>query len=331
VVPDSGTSELDMFVEKICRGEHIESYETVRKTKDGSYISVSITLSPLRDAHGNIIGVSTIVRDITERKRMDAELAAHREHLEELVEQRTQELTRANNQLRTITQDLQRSNRDLEQFAYIASHDLQEPLRQIVAFTQFLNERIQDKIDDSSQELMDFIVEGGHRMQALIHDLLAFSRAGRSEHPPEPASLEVIFGDVMKNLKTSIEQADAVVTHDPLPTLKVDASQIGQVFQNLLVNALKFRGSQRPEIHVGAERKDGYWEFCVRDNGIGFKQQFAERIFNLFQRLQSHKDFPGTGIGLPICKRVVERHGGKIWAESEPGKGATFYFTLPAE
>ena len=329
VVPEDRTSELALFSDKICRGERVEGFETVRLTKDGRKLNVALTLSPLRDAHGDIIGIATISRDITERKRIEAELAVHREHLEDLVERRTQELTRANNQLKVLTQDLQRSNRDLEQFAYIASHDLQEPLRQIVAFTQFLDERYRPSLDESARELMGFIVDGGHRMQALIQDLLTFSRAGRSEKPPEPTDLEGVLAEVLRNLKTRIDETGAVITHDPLPTLKVDASQLTQVFQNLIVNALKFRGPQTPEIHVGARKQDDFWEFYVKDNGIGFKQQFADRIFNLFQRLQSHKDYPGTGIGLPICKRVIERHGGKIWAESNPGEGATFYFTLP--
>jgi len=331
LVPENGNAEPDMFIDKICKGERVESYETVRVTKDGRNINVAITLSPFRDAHGDVIGISTIVRDITERKRIEAELAAYRERLEELVERRTRELTRANNQLKVLTQDLQRSNRDLEQFAYIASHDLQEPLRQIIGFTQFLDERYRPNLDETAQELMGFIVDGGHRMQVLIQDLLMFSRVGRSEKPPQPTNLEDILDDVMQNLKTRIDENGAVITHDPLPTLKADASQLAQVFQNLITNALKFRGVQPPQIHIGARKQDGFWEFYVRDNGIGFKQQFADRIFNLFQRLQSHKDYPGTGIGLPICKRVIEWHGGKIWAQSAPGEGATFYFTLPRE
>lgn len=331
LIPEDRRDERKMFVDRICKGERVEDFETVRLCKEKKPVEVSITLSPLRDAHGKINGISAITRDITERKRIEAELALHREHLEDLVSQRTKELTAANNKLRLLTRDLQRSNRDLEQFAYIASHDLQEPLRQIVAFTQFLDERYRPQLDEQAHELIDFIVEGGHRMQALVQDLLAYSRVGRSHKPLVPTDLEQLVDGVVDNLAYRIAETGAVVTHDPLPTLAVDALQIRQVIQNLIGNALKFTGDQRPEIHIGAKKKGDFWEFYVQDNGIGFEQQFAGKIFDLFQRLQSQKDFPGTGIGLPICKRIIERHGGRIWAESTPGEGATFYFTLPVE
>lgn len=330
LVPEDRLAELEMFVDRVCKGQRVVGYETLRLCKDKQPIYVSITLSPLRDAHGNIVGVSTITRDITERKKIEAELALHHEHLEDVVAQRTRELTAANDRLRLITRDLQRSNRDLEQFAYIASHDLQEPLRQVVAFTQFLDERYRPQLDEKAHALMDFIVEGSHRMQALVQDLLAYSRVGRSDRPLVPTDLEQLLNEVLNNLNDRIAESGGIVTHDRLPTLTADPSQIRQVFQNLLTNALKFRGDRPPEIHIGAKKNGEFWEFYVEDNGIGFEQQFSEKIFDLFQRLQGLKEYPGTGIGLPICKRIVERHGGKMWAESTPGEGATFYFTLPA-
>jgi signal transduction histidine kinase len=253
--------------------------------------------------------------DITERRRAQQELTRHRDHLEELVKERTIELAR--------------SNADLEQFAYVASHDLQEPLRMVGSYTQLLAQRYQDQLDNDAREFIGYAVEGAKWMQVLINDLLAYSRVGTKAQPFKPTDVNVLLATARKNLQIAIGESGAQITHDPLPTLMGDATQLTQLLQNLLGNAIKFRGERAPQIHVGAEAQDGCWRLSVRDNGIGIARQHFERIFTLFQRLHSRSAYPGTGIGLAVCKKIVERHGGQMWVESEPGSGATFYFTIP--
>lgn len=226
-------------------------------------------------------------------------------------------------------EEIMRSNKELEQFAYVASHDLQEPLRQIVGFTQMIEKRYAAQLDESGVEFIGYIVEGGKRMQALIQDLLTYSRVGRGGRQRAFTNIQDVIEAAIRNLGASIEESHAVVTHDTMPVLKVDRLQMVQVFQNLIGNAIKFRGEADPRIHIGACPEANTWLFSVSDNGIGFQPQYTRRIFEVFQRLHNREEYPGTGIGLPICKRVVENHGGRIWAESEPGKGATFYFTIP--
>jgi PAS domain S-box-containing protein len=236
---------------------------------------------------------------------------------------------RAEEALAQHTRALARSNADLEQFAYIASHDLQEPLRMVSSYLQLLERRYKDQLDTDAQEFIAYAVDGATRMQALINALLSYSRVGTRGKPFEPTDCAVILDRALANLKVAIEESDAVVTHDPLPTTMSDSVQLTQVFQNLIGNAVKFHGERRPEIHIGAQRRDGEWLFSVRDNGIGIDPQHYERIFAIFQRLHTREEYPGAGIGLAICKKIVERHGGRIWVESQPGAGSTFYFTIP--
>ena len=217
----------------------------------------------------------------------------------------------------------------MEQFAYIASHDLQEPLRAVGGYVKLLEHRFPDKLDAKARGYIAGAFDGATRMEQLISDLLAFSRVATRGDAFLPSDLEAALGQALLNLEAGITSAQAIVTHDPLPTLSVDAGQIRQLFQNLIGNALKFHGEQSPEIHIGAQRTEGRWVFSVRDNGIGIDPQYYERIFQIFQRLHTRKDYPGTGIGLAICKKIVERHGGTIWVESQPGQGATFYFSIP--
>jgi len=218
----------------------------------------------------------------------------------------------------------------LEQFAHVASHDLQEPLRMVTNYVQLLAQRYKGKLDTDADEFIGFAVDGAIRMWKLINDLLIYSRVGMPGKELESADCEAVLNQSLNNLKVAIEEKGTVVTHDPLPTVMADNLQMGQLFQNLIGNAIKFRGNEPPRIHVSASRKGNVWTFSVRDNGIGIAPEYAERIFIIFQRLHGRKEYDGTGIGLAICKRIVERHGGRIWAESEVGKGATFYFTLPA-
>jgi light-regulated signal transduction histidine kinase (bacteriophytochrome) len=270
-------------------------------------VGVSATLSPICNARGEVTAASAIVRDITERKRAEDEIRRHAE-------------------------DLRRSNQELEHFAYVASHDLQEPLRTVSSFSQLLARRYQGKLDADADEFIDFIVGGATRMQTLINDLLAFSRIGTRANPFAAVDCEEILQAAKENLDMAIAESGAIITHDPLPTLLADPAQLTQLFQNLFGNAIKFRRpKEAPRIHLSAVRQDDAWRFSVRDNGIGIEPQYFDRIFTIFQRLHGREEYPGTGIGLAICKKIVERHGGSMWVESEPGTGSTFHFAIPDE
>jgi len=263
--------------------------------KSGDEFPVEISLSPLRT--GDNLMITAVVRDISERKRVQVELA--------------------------------RSNAELEQFAYVVSHDLQEPLRMVASYVQLLARRYQGKLDADADEFIHFAVDGANRMRDLINDLLAYARVGRRGRGMERTDLEKVFAAVLANLKIAIEESHAQITHDPLPTLTVDAVQIGELLQNLISNAIKFKRDAVPQVHVSVASDDHQWRFGVRDNGVGIAPEYFERIFLIFQRLHQRADYSGTGIGLAICKKIVEYHHGRIWVESEPGIGTTFYFTLP--
>jgi signal transduction histidine kinase len=236
---------------------------------------------------------------------------------------------RAEGQIRKALLDLQRSNQDLEQFAYVASHDLQEPLRMVASYTELLAQRYEGELDAKAQSYIHYAVDGATRMQGLINDLLTYSRVNTQGRPLEPTDLHVVLGEALRNLASAIRESRAIVTNDDLPSMRVDPVQLQQVFQNLIGNAIKFRGKASPHIHVSAREEGDEWLFSVKDNGIGIDAKHAEKLFVIFQRLHTREEYPGTGIGLAVCKRIVERHGGRIWFESEPGKGSTFYFTLP--
>ena len=251
------------------------------------------------------------IEDITEQKRVERELKQAEE-------------------LKQAIAALKRSNRELEQFAYVASHDLQEPLRMVSSFTQLLAKRYQGKLDKDADEFIAYVVAGAKRMQALINDLLTYSRVDTRGKSFEPIDSEAVFDQAIANLRVAIEEGEAVITHDPLPSLIADDSQIVQLFQNLLGNAIKFHGKEPPRIHVSAKQEGNEWVFSFRDNGIGIAPEYFDRIFVIFQRLHGREEYPGTGTGLAICKKIAERHGGRIWVESAPSKGSTFYFTIPA-
>ncbi|MGE5148243.1 MAG: sensor histidine kinase [Candidatus Eiseniibacteriota bacterium] len=217
----------------------------------------------------------------------------------------------------------------MEQFAYVASHDLQEPLRMVASYCQMLSKRYTGKLDSDADDFIKFAVDGAKRMQNLINDLLAYSRAGQKRREFTPTNCNAVADAVCQGLKAAIDDAGATVDVELLPTVMGDSIQLGQVFQNLIGNALKFRGERTPVVRVRAERREGQWLFSIADNGIGMAPEHTDRIFLIFQRLHSQSDYPGTGIGLAVVKKIVERHGGRIWVESEPGKGSTFFFTMP--
>jgi light-regulated signal transduction histidine kinase (bacteriophytochrome) len=226
--------------------------------------------------------------------------------------------------------ELTRSNAELAQFAFVTSHDLQEPLRMITSYVQLLARRYKGQLDENADDFINFAVEGTTRMQRLINDLLEYSRVGTRGSVFTPTACENILKQVMANLQLLIQENNAVISHDPLPILNVDELQVGQLFQNLIANALKFHSAEPTRIHISAKPRPGEWVFSIQDNGIGIDPQYFDQIFVIFQRLHTSAEYSGTGIGLAICKKIVERHGGKIWVQSESLKGSTFYFTLPA-
>jgi signal transduction histidine kinase len=258
-----------------------------------------------------------------------ARLSAAFEEMRRRLAARTAERERAEDALRRRAQELARSNAELEEFAYVASHDLQEPLRIVKSYLQLLEKRYAGRLDGAAHQFIAYAVDAATRMQQLINDLLAYSRVGTRGTERSTTDCEAVLEDALGGLKVAMEECGAVVTHDPLPAVMADGPQLRQVFQNLIGNALKFRNSARPQVHVSAERQGDGWVFSVRDNGIGIAPEYVDRIFVIFQRLHARNEYSGTGIGLAICKKIVERHGGRIWVESQPGRGATFRFTIP--
>jgi light-regulated signal transduction histidine kinase (bacteriophytochrome) len=272
--------------------------------KDGARFWADVVITALYDKDGLLRGFAKITRDVTERKR-------------------------AEDRLNETLTDLQRSNKELEQFAYVASHDLQEPLRMVASYTQLLAERYENQLDDKAKKFIRYAVDGAVRMQMLINDLLTFSRVGTRGKPPEQVDAHTVLGEAINNLKMNIDDTKAIITNDELPEVRADVSQLVLLFQNLIGNSMKFHGTETPRIHISAMDEGHEWLFSVKDNGIGIDPQYADKVFIIFQRLHTKEEYPGSGIGLAICKKIVERHGGRIWFESESGKGATFFFTIP--
>jgi PAS domain S-box-containing protein len=298
LVADGLRSAADALAQQIGTGIELSG-----RRKDGSAFPIELMLSPLEGPSGVL--VTAAIRDITARKRAE-------QHL-----------------FNTVV-ELKRSNDELERFAYLASHDLQEPLRMVASFTQLLAKRYKGRLDADADEFIAYAVDGSNRMQKLIQDLLSYSRAGSGGHPLQEVSTDVALREALRNLEVAITECGAVVTHDVLPVIKTDPVQLTQIFQNLIGNAVKYRSARLPEIHVMASKGPaGDWVFSVRDNGIGIEAKYFEKIFVLFQRLHGREEFTGTGIGLAVCKKMLERLGGRIWLESQLGLGSIFHFSLP--
>jgi PAS domain S-box-containing protein len=297
LIADALRSAEDALAQQIGTG-----IELTGRRKNGSDFPIEIMLSPLESAEG--ILVTAAIRDITKRKKAEA-------HLLQKVE------------------ELNRSNEELGQFAYVVSHDLQEPLRMVASYTQLLSRRYKGKLDSDADEFISFAVDGASRMQRLIQDLLAYSRVGTKGKDLLDTSSEDALQQALINLRGAIKDSGALVTHDPLPAVLADEMQLIQLFQNLVGNAIKYQGPGVPRVHVSATRNGvRKWVFSVQDNGLGIDPQYFEKIFGMFQRLHKREEFAGTGIGLAICKKIVERHGGNISVESRPGQGSTFRFAL---
>jgi len=295
---------VENTIKEILAGHKAPTIEHRIIRRDGAVIWIRNTIAPYYNDDGALIRYDGLIEDISDRKH-------------------------AAEELKCMSDELARSNTDLQQFAYAASHDLQEPLRVIAGFVKLLEKRYKHKLDTKAQEFIGFTINGVERMQQLIKDLLEYSQVGTKGLNLKPTDCSFVVEESISNLRASIEETGALVTHDELPILMVDASQMTRLFQNLIGNAIKFHGEQPSRVHVSAERKGDEWVFSVQDNGIGINLQHIERIFDVFQRLHTREKYSGTGIGLAICKRIVERHGGRIWVESEKGKGSTFYFTIP--
>ena len=283
-------SQPEERIEKLTIGER-EQYMKVIRT-------------PVKDAQGQVIGIQALLLDVTELKQ-------------------------AQNRLERDAQNLERSNVDLQQFAYVASHDLQEPLRAVSSYCQLLEKHYTGQLDERAIRWLQFVVNGAQRMQTLVRDLLTYARIDNKAESWITVDSHAVCRQAIDNLSQLVTESAAQVTVGKLPIVWADATQLEALFQNLIGNAVKFRGDRPPRVEITAKQVESNWLFAVRDNGIGIKPEFHERVFEIFKRLQSQDRFPGTGIGLAICKRIVERYGGQIWVESQFGRGSTFYFTLP--
>jgi PAS domain S-box-containing protein len=297
------TKLRNIFDELLRQHRVIDLMELNLRRRDGTVVPVEVSTSPI-EKDGMMTGWLSVVRDVSERKKAEATLSR-------------------------FASELARSNAELEQFAYVASHDLQEPLRMVRSYVQLLDKRYKGKLDSDADEFISYAVGGVDRMQALIEGLLTYSRVSTRGGEFGSVECESVLDRVLANLALAVEDSGAVVTRDPLPQVMADGVQLGRLFQNLIANAIKFQGDEPPRVHVSAREGDKEWVFSVQDNGIGIEPSNAERVFAIFQRLHPQDEYPGTGIGLAVCKRIVERHGGRIWVESDVGHGSTFHFTIP--
>ena len=319
-----GTDFSDYFTEpekaregyrRVFANTFVTDYPLTICHRDGHLTDVLYNASVYRDTRGNVIGVFAAARDVTDRKRAEEALRKAHDSLEVKVAERTADLTR--------------SNADLEQFAYAASHDLQQPLRMVANYVGLLSQRYREHFDEKADRYIDYAVGGAKRMQALVDGLLHYSRVGTKDAAATELDVTAVVTEALANLHQHIEEAAAVVEVGPMPVVVADRVQLAQVFQNLLDNAVKFRGATPPKVSVTCRDAGSEWEFAIRDNGIGIDPKHGERIFGVFKRLHTEQEYPGTGIGLALCRKIVERHGGRIHVEPAEGGGSVFLFTLP--
>jgi PAS domain S-box-containing protein len=301
LVPPERFAEERRTLERVLKGERVPDADTERRRKDGTTIEVSRVLSPVTGPDGTVAGAADIARDISARRKAEKEL------------------------MRQVT-DLTRSNADLEDYARRVAHDLQAPLRMVSAYTRMI---ARNPRDPESGELLASAEEGMQRMEKLIRHLLDYARIDASTAPSDAVETKAALDNAIANLRLAIQESGAKVTQDSLPPVRGDATQLTEVFQNLIGNALRYKGDAKPRIHVGAEKRAGEWRFSVRDNGAGIPPDQLRRLFRPLERMSRNGIEPGTGLGLAIARKIVERHGGRIWAESEGGQGTTFYFTIP--
>lgn len=327
-----------------------EVYEEQPIRKDGSRLWIHVSAAPLKNTKGEIIGTVAAITDVTEKKKTDKEIEKYKNHLEELVNSRTQELSQTNKLLENEVQErksiqekqqyllekiegvnyeLERSNQELEQFAYVASHDLREPLRMISSYIQLFENKYKDLLDKNGLDFIHYIVDGSKRMHELINALLEYSRVGNREKELKTLDCNEILETVKSNLEIIIDENNANIHYNNLPQVKGDYMQLVRLFQNLITNAIKFKGQEPPVISISAQERDNEWLFSVSDNGIGIDEEHFKKVFMIFQRLHIRTQYAGTGIGLAVCKKIIERHGGNIWVQSEQQQGSTFYFTIP--
>jgi PAS domain S-box-containing protein len=304
IPPDRQKEEPDILA-RLRRGERVDHFETVRRRKDGSLVDISLTISPVKDTQGRIIGASKVARDITQRKRQEQAL-------------------------RAANAALTRSNADLQQFAYSASHDLQEPLRMVATYSELLRRDFGGQLGLGGDEYIGYTIEGALRMEQLLRDLRAYARASSADQEPtEDVDADDVLDKTLVTLERAIKDSGAAVSRTALPRVRIHAFQLDQIFQNLIGNAIHYRSEEPLRIYVAVEKREKEWLFSIRDNGIGIDPQYKEQIFEIFKRLHSTAAHPGTGMGLAICQRIVERAGGNIWVESALECGSTFFFTLP--
>lgn len=318
IVAPEKRSEMPKNALKLFEKGHAR-FEIIHQTKDGKKIPVEVN-NHLFELKGKKVALA-ISRDITERKRAEEALKESYDNLELKVKERTRELEE-------VINEFKRSNEELEQFAHVASHDLREPLRMITSFLQLLEKRYKDQLDQDANEFIEYAVDGAKRLDDKIKDLLKYSQVSGREREYVTVNCERVLEETLINLKISIDENNAVITHDPLPSVKGDEKLLVQLFQNLIANAIKYRSLETPHIHISAKHKKDQYLFSIKDNGIGIDSVHLRRIFTIFQRLHTNDEYEGTGIGLAIAQKIVHQHGGEIWVESERGIGSIFYFTI---
>jgi PAS domain S-box-containing protein len=307
VIPPDRLGEEPQILGRLQRGERVDHFETIRRHKDGTLLDISLTISPVKNSEGKVVGASKIARDITERKRQEQALAV-------------------------VNAALTRSNADLQQFAYSASHDLQEPLRMVSTYGELLKREFGGQLGARGDEYIGYTIQGALRMEQLLRDLRSYTLASSAgQNPTEDIEAGQSLDKALAALESAVKESGACVTRTALPRVRLHEFQMEQIFQNLIGNSIHYRSSEPPRIHIAAEPRGKDWLFSVRDNGIGIDPQYKEQIFEIFKRLHSAAAYPGTGMGLAICQRIVERAGGNIWVESAPGRGSTFFFTVPRD